>query len=119
MIINYYNTMKYGNKIELLLNKRFNKKEFYNDPAHNNEYMRTKINSHDENFRNFKKLAKDKYCGHSILLLQSICEVENKYYPQTFRHKFSECNSIECNNNKSSLLKELVQIVDWSDDDES
>ena len=67
---------------------------------------------------------KTKYCGHSILLLASIFEVENKYYPQTFLHKCFECNSIECNsvkcnNNKNSLFKKLVQIVDWSDAESS
>ena len=61
---------------------------------------------------NCKKLVKNKYCGHSILLLESICEVENKYYPQTFLDKFDkfECNTVE--NNMNILFKELVQIVD-------
>ena len=51
-----------------------------------------------------------------MLLLESACVVENKYYPQTFLHKFFECNSTECNDNKNSLFKELVQIVDWFDE---
>ena len=34
-----------------------------------------------------KNLTKDKYCGHSILLLESICEEETKYYPQAFLDK--------------------------------
>ena len=80
---------------------------------HNIEYIRTKISSYDENVRALKN------CGLSILLLESICEVENKYYPQTFLQKNFKCNSVGCNNNKKSLFKELVQIVDWSDDDES
>ena len=67
---------------------------------------------------------KTKYCGHSILLLESMCEVKNKYYPQTFLQKFFEYNSIEfnsvkCNNNKNSLFKTLVQIVGWSNDESS
>ena len=77
----------------------------------------SKITSYDENFHNFKKLTKDKYCGHSILLLESIWEVKNKYYLQKFLHKLFECSSIEHNNNKNSLFQELVQIVDWSDDE--
>ena len=80
---------------------------FHSDPAHNDEYIRTKISSYDENLCDFKKLTKDDYCGHSISLLESICEVENKYYPQTSLHKF-----FECSNNKNSLFKELEQIVD-------
>ena len=69
------------NKIESLFNKNFNKRVFYSKPTYNNEYIMTKINSYNENFHDFNKLAKDKYYGHSILLLESICEVENKYYP--------------------------------------
>ena len=55
-----------------------NKKGFHSGLAHNNEYIRTRI-KYDENFRDFKKLTKNEYCGDSILLLESICEVENKY----------------------------------------
>ena len=65
----------------------FSKKGFHSKPVGNNEYIKTKISSYNENFRNFKKLIKDEYCGHSILLLESICETENKYYPQIFLHK--------------------------------
>ena len=73
------------------------------------------INTYSENFPDFQKLVKNKYSGHSILLLESICEVENKYYPQTFLDKFFECNSVE--NSVNRLFKELVQIVDWSDNE--
>ena len=79
---------------------------------YNNEYIRIKISSYNENFHGNKGLTKDKYYGHSIILLKSISEVENKYYPQTMLDKF-----FECNNNKNSLFKELVQIFDWSDDE--
>ena len=51
----------------------------------------------------------------------SLCAVKNKYYPQTFLHKFFECNSVESNSvkkhNKNSLFTELVQLFDWSDDE--
>ena len=73
------------------LNKKFDKKGFHSGLAHNNKYIRTRTSSYDENFHDSKKLTKHKYCGHLILLLlESICEVENKYYPQTFLHKFFE-----------------------------
>ena len=104
------------NKIESLYNEvTLNKKGFHCDPIHNNKYIRTKICCYNENLRDFQKLVKNKYCGHSILLLESICEVENKCYPQTFLDKFFECNSVEKNVNR--LFKELVQIVDWSDNE--
>ena len=95
-------------------------KRFHSKPAYNNEYIKARISSYNENFHDFKKLTNDKYYGHSILSLESISEVENRYYPQTFLRKFFKCNSTECNSvkkhNKISLFKELVQIVDWSDD---
>ena len=105
------------NKIEALFNKKNNKKGFHSKPVYSNERIKTKISSYNENFCDFKKLTKNKYCGHLILLLDSVSEVENTYYPQTFLHQFFECSSIKCNNNENSLLKELVQIVDWSDDE--
>ena len=40
---------------------------------------------------------------------------ENKYYPQTFLDKFFETRNDD--NNINSLFKELVQIIDWSDDE--
>ena len=96
--------------------KNLIKKEFHSKTTYNYEYIRTNISSYNENFHDFKKVTKDKYCGHSILLLRSISEVKNKYYPQTFLNKFFEIHN---DNNKNSLFKELVQIVDWSDDESS
>ena len=66
------------NKIEALFNKKFNKKGFYIKPVYNNEYIKTKIKSCNENFRGNKRLTKDKCYGHSILLLESVSEVKNK-----------------------------------------
>ena len=101
------------NKIETLFNEvTLNKKRFHCGPIHN-KYIRTKISSYNENFHHFQKLVKNKYCGHLILLLESICEVENKYYPQIFLDKIFECNSVE--NIVNKLFKELVQIVGLSD----
>ena len=105
------------NKIESLFNKKFNKKGFHSKPVYNNECIKTKISSYNENFQGNKKIIKDEYYGHSILLLESISEAKNKYYPQTFIYKFFKCNSSEYNSVKNSLFKELVQIVDWSDDE--
>ena len=90
------------------------RKWFHSDPTHNNEYIRTKISSYNENFHYFQKLVKDKYCGHSILLLESTCEVKNKYHPQTFLDKFFKKRD---DNHVNRLFKELVKIVDWPDDE--
>ena len=81
--------MKYGIKLKLYSIINF-KKGLHNRPIYYNEYIRTKIRSYNENFLVNKKLAKDEYYNHSILLLESICEVENKYYPQTFLDEFFE-----------------------------
>ena len=60
--------IKIWNKIETLFNEvTLNKKRFHCDPIHN-KYIRTKISSCNENFHDFQKLVKNKYCGHSILL---------------------------------------------------
>ena len=72
------------NKIEAFFNKKIYKKGFHNKPVYNNEYVRTKLSSYNENFWGNKRPTKDEYCGHSILLLEPISEVKNKYYPQTF-----------------------------------
>ena len=56
------------NKIEAL----FNKNGFYSKPTYSNEYLRTKISSYNETFHDFKKLTKNEYCSHSILLLGSM-----------------------------------------------
>ena len=71
------------NKIEALFNNKFNKKGLYSKPTYNNEYINTKIDPYKENFRSNKRLTKDEYYGHSILLLELICELKNKYHRQT------------------------------------
>ena len=69
---------------EVALNKTFNKKRFHSKPVCNNEYIKTKISSYNENFHGNKKLIKEEYYGRSILLLDSISEVKNKYYCMRF-----------------------------------
>ena len=53
-------------------------------------------------------LIKDEYYGSLILLIESICEIRNKYYLESFlNERFRKHNNIIIN----SLFKELVQIV--------
>ena len=61
-------------------------------------------------FKDNKKLTKYEYYGHSIVLIESICEAENKHCPQTFKNFF-----FEKHNSVLSLFKELVNIIDFSD----
>ena len=63
----------------------------------------TKIWPFNKNFHGNKKLTKDECYGHSILLIESVCEAENKHYPQTFLD-----NHFEKHNSLPSLFKELV-----------
>ena len=76
------------NKIKSLFNEKFNKRGLYNRPVYNNEYIKTKISRYNDVFKRNKKLTKDEYYGHSILLIESIYEAENKHYPQTFLDNF-------------------------------
>ena len=55
-----------------------------------------------------KKLTKDEYYGHSILLLESVCEVKNKYFPQTFLDEFFETHT---DNNINRLLQLLIGLM--------
>ena len=57
-----------------------NKRGLYNKRLYNNEYIRTKITPFNENIHGNKKLTKDEYYGNSILFIESICKVKNKYY---------------------------------------
>ena len=82
---------------------KFNKRRLYNRPVNNNKYIKTKISPHNENFYGNKKLTKREYYDHSILLLQSICEAENKHYPQTFLDEFFEIHN-DINMNKLLAL---------------
>ena len=77
-------------KIDALFNEKHNKRGLYNKPASNNEYVRPKINRFNGNFHGNKTLTKDEYYDNSILLIESICEVKNKYHHQTFLDKFFE-----------------------------
>ena len=103
--------IKMWDKTVDLFNKKHNKRVLYNNTIYN-EHIKTKISPYIEKFHGNKKLTKDKYYGNSILLIESICEVKNKYYPQTFLDEFFEIHN---DNNINSLFKELEHIFDWSD----
>ena len=100
--------IKIWDKIVDLFYKKCNNNIIYN------ECIKNKISLYNENFHGNKKLIKDKYYGSSIILIESICEVKSKYYPQTFLQEFFETHSV---NDINSLFKELVQIIDWPDNE--
>ena len=100
-------------KIVDLFNKKHNERVLYNNTIYN-ECIKTKISPYNENLYGNIKLTKNEYFDHSILLLESICEVKNKYYPWTFLDDFFKIHN---DNNTNKLFEKLVQITDWSDDE--
>ena len=65
------------NKVKFLFNEKFNKRGLCNRPVYNNEYIKTKISPYNDVFKGNKKLTKEEYYCYSILLIESICQVEN------------------------------------------
>ena len=49
--------------IESIFNEKFNSR------VYNNKYIKTKKSPYNENFHGNKRLTKNKYYGHSILLI--------------------------------------------------
>ena len=92
------------NLFKNLFNKRFD-----SEPIYNNGYTKTKISPKNMNFHDNKRPKKDGYYRNSIILLESIIDVDNNYYPQVFLEKLLK----ECNN----PIKQTVQIFDESDDE--
>ena len=69
VLANHNELLKYieiWNKIESSFNKKFNKKEFYSKLTYNKKYIKTKKNSYNEKFHDFKKLTKYEYYRHSV-----------------------------------------------------
>ena len=79
---------QYGKKISDLVNKKFD-----SDPVYNNKYINTKIRSYNNDIKtNFHDIDnKDNilpeenkaYKYMSLILLDSITKINEKYYPQT------------------------------------
>ena len=84
ILVNNKEFLKYieiWNKIESLFNEEVNR------PVHN-KLIKTKTSAYSDAFKDNKNLKKGEYYGHSILLIESICEGGNKHYPQTFLEIF-------------------------------
>ena len=86
--------IKYGKKIERLMSIDFESKSTY---GYDDKYIKTKIKTYADsiitNFHN-KKMPKEKApCKClSILMLDSVIESDEKYYPQTF---LEECKYVQ------------------------
>ena len=104
-------------EIKALFDKKFNKKGFYTKSIYDG-CMNTKISSYNGNFHDNKRLTKNKYYGHSTILLESIFDVKKKFKCHTFLDEFFERNSVE-RPKKESSFKESAKFIAWSDDDQS
>ena len=88
--------IKMWNKIKDLFKNLSNKRGLNEKPIHNSEYRRNKISPFNENFDGNKKLIKNEHYSTSVLLIESICEEENKYYSEIFFRKKKLKNVIVC-----------------------
>ena len=88
------NIVKYGKKVEKLMRIDFESKSTY---GYDDKYIKTKIKTYADiiitNFHN-KKMPKEKVpCKClSIIMLDSVIESDEKYYPQTF---LEECKYVQ------------------------
>ena len=88
------NYNKIWKKIERLMSIDFNSKATYGD---DDKYIKTKIKTYADiiitNFHN-KKMPKEKVTCKclSIIMLYSVIESDEKYYPQTF---LEECKDVQ------------------------
>ena len=100
-ILKKYNAI--WDKINCLFKKQFDSK-----PVYNNKYIKAKINSYNTNFYGNKtpKTGEHHTCL-SVMLLDSIVNVDKKYYPQMFLE--------QCKYAVNAINEELN--LDESDDD--
>ena len=90
----FKNYNKIWKKIERLMSIDFESKPTY---GYDHKYIRTKIKTYGDsmitNFYN-KKMAKEKVSSKclSIIMLDSVTESDEKYYPQTF---LEECKYVQ------------------------
>ena len=90
------NIITYGKKVDKLMRIDLESKHFYGDD-NDNKYIKTNIKTYADsimtNFHN-KKMPKEKapYKCLSIIMLDSVIESDEKYYPQTF---LEECKYVQ------------------------
>ena len=86
--IDFLKDIEIFSKIKDLFNEKFNKRGYSKNLMHNKEYIKPKISPFNKNFHGNKKFIKNKYYGNSVLLIEFICEIKNKYYVSTFLNEF-------------------------------
>ena len=109
------NIIKYGKKVEKLMRIDFESKPTY---GYDDKYIKTKIKTYADiiitNFHN-KKMPKEKVpCKClSIIMLDSVIESDEKYYPQTF---LEECKYVQ---EKIKFENYINDNLDSDSDDET
>ena len=77
------------------------KKEFDSEPKYKNKYIKTKISLNTNFYNNKIPRVNERYTYLSVILLDSITNVDKKYYPQVF---LRECKYAE---NKKKIMSTI------------
>ena len=107
--------MKYWKKYNEVWNKieSLFKKEFNSEPVYNDKYIKTKIslnahfydnNNNSNNNNNEMPKENERYTCLFVILLDSIINVDKKYYPQVF---LIECKYAIKNKSVMNVIREL------------
>ena len=114
------NSNKIWEKVEKLIKINFESKPVYGDDD-DDKYIKTKIKTYAgiiiTNFHN-KKMPKEKVpCKClSIIMLDSVIESDEKYYPQTF---LEECKYVQEKIKLENYIDEDLEKSDSNDETES
>ena len=99
-------------KIKDLIKKQFNSELVY---KYKDKYLRTKVDLHNTPFLNKSKSKNECYAWTSVLLLESLVNKNDKYYPVVFSNECRYIVSKQGMEAISAIDEEF--IVDDSDDE--
>ena len=105
------------NKISLFKQNLF-KKEFDSKPVYNDKYIKAKISLYNMNFYDNKTAIEAKsYTYFSVILLDSLVNVDKKFYPQVFLKEWNyaqkrrEWVQLKKNENWMDLIVNLIMSL--------
>ena len=77
--------MQYGTKLKIYLKKQVNSELVYKDI---DKYIRTKVDLNSTPFLSKSKFENEYYTCTSVLLVYSIVNINNKYYPVVLSNEY-------------------------------
>ena len=93
------------------------KKEFDSKPVYNDKYIKAKISLYNVNFYGIKAPKENEcYTCLSVILLDSIADVDKKYYPQIFS---GECKYVVKKKKIMNTINEELNLDESDKSDES